>query len=976
MSKKIILTAQDLSKSKLTHNGHKKVLNQVSFKLKENTILSVIGEKNSGKSTLTKVLSRMHDDFTGVVKLEDMIISGKKIDKNTSRRFHQLVQLIPHNPVDSLNPALSIYNNLAIQLKSNDMIENLLKEIQADYNFIIETFGLEFEVKILQMKIKFYESANKLVNQRLMSLDYNLLQHKVDKYENANDALNHLIHDYESTIFDAYQQINDKLIETKEKMWEYFLERKNDYKNSVFSDEEEEFHDAMEAYAEILRQTKHSKEYIAAEEKIIALQKLKKKNNDNVKRNLISNRHLTKSLISDINLEISRFKVMFLSSTTNEKHNTFWVNYNVYKTFKRIISKTSVKTLSYLTPWQISTIKNALNDVVLYVIAELINSNMPFEEESITNHRLYMEQSLDTIEHEVANLVISYAKKSISEKKMIQKRSDRINKEIEKYQSILDAENDQVNHITEEELENAKKEYDKSAKAFNYYNIIRSEKFKQIIKTFKEREHASRANFETIFESSIAKYQDFFIKNSQYVLANLKEKIIDYKAYSYKAFKMGVVDFKNNPQLFENRLIYEKIVEQIENGNFSQKQRLMTLKYHSTVYSQAKKNFDSTLKTQNNYAKDFLVKMKGVETMVTLLEGGDIKKMMKELERLVEKLLIYQALNDVGLSREYADRITSTLTQFELQKISIARALVTNPKVLIADDPFSSVDILSQGNIVSLLKDITKKRSLSLLFTTNNIAHANLIADEVIILNTGKVIEIGLMSDIMNNQVHPYTRQLFSSLISLEKEESKMSKEDYFFLSMPSYSFGMGKTPIYYSIKNGHAVYGKKENISKWLEQNNLSFNDSNIIGEHLFDQEKIDFEDEVSEAVEEGDDILEIFERYFEYSLPYHQDVIANLNLNRGKSISDEFVAYYHKTLENKNEVTIQELKKGLSTISQYRKTKNNDLKIILKWLRSNGVVNIKDYPIVIVEERNIYFEELDKLKKENIENLKSNIV
>lgn len=977
-TKKIILTVQDLSKNKMINKGVRREINQISFTLKEDTIMAVVGEKRSGKSTMTKVLSRVITDFSGVIKLQDLIISGKKIDKVTNQTFQQKVQLMPSDPFSALNPAISIYKNLSFQLKATDSVKKMLSDIEKDYKFLIETYGLEFQVKILQLQIKFYESVNKLIGEKLISINYDTLQEKTDKFENASDAYNHLIHEYENTIFDIYHKINDKLIDTKEKLWEYFVERQSDYRESVFSDEENDFHDSMYEFANTIRKSKYSTEYIDAEDKIKKLYESLNQINKTTSKKLISNKHIIKSLMVDINIEINRFKSLFLSSSTNEKYNTYWIHYQVFKIFKSISSKLSIRTLSFLNSWEITTIKNSLNDISLKMISSLITSNFSFEEKMITDNQLYKEQIIDAINHEVTSLIVTFARKSISEKSNISKKIEKIKLDIEKYDQILNdgKEFARKTSISNDELEAAKDKYDKNTKSYNYYYIIRAEKLKQVIMTFTERANAAKKHFENNFVQSIEKYDEFFIKNIKISLNTLKNKLVNYRNYSAKALRMGVVDFKNNPSEFKDKKIYEKIVEQIENGNFSNKQRLMNIKYHFTKYIQAKNGFNTILKMKNNYVIDFEIKRQNVLTIESLLTGVEIKKHKKELENLVEKIVIYQALNDVGLPREYVDRFPSSLTKLEIKKISIAKALVTNPIVLISDDPFSGFDSLSQGVIMNLLKNISKKRGISHLFTTNNIAFAEKFADEVLIMNNGKIIEMGDHDKIFTNKMHPFTRQLFDSQLSLEKNEVLMSEEDYFFLSMPAYSFGMGKTPIYYEIDQNHFVYGKKENIAKWLENYKMDFNEKNIVGDHIFDRKKIEIDTFEIKGIEEESSVKELFDKFSNYKLPYQIKVIENISVNDDSIIFDEFIDYYQMTFENNNQITVDELKNGLKKIEEYRKQKQLDINQILKWLRTEGSVNLKEYSQI---QRNIFDfvnDEIEKLKDENITHLKSDVV
>jgi peptide/nickel transport system ATP-binding protein/oligopeptide transport system ATP-binding protein len=129
-----------------------------------------------------------------------------------------------------------------------------------------------------------------------------------------------------------------------------------------------------------------------------------------------------------------------------------------------------------------------------------------------------------------------------------------------------------------------------------------------------------------------------------------------------------------------------------------------------------------------------------------------------ELRRYVLKLL-----EQVSLKREHMDRYPHEFSGGQKQRIIIARALASNPELIILDEPTSALDVSVQAQILNLLKNLQKRYGYGFLFITHNLSVANHIADRVAVMYLGKFVEIGHTDQIFNNPTHPYTQALLAS---------------------------------------------------------------------------------------------------------------------------------------------------------------------------------------------------------------------
>jgi len=137
-----------------------------------------------------------------------------------------------------------------------------------------------------------------------------------------------------------------------------------------------------------------------------------------------------------------------------------------------------------------------------------------------------------------------------------------------------------------------------------------------------------------------------------------------------------------------------------------------------------------------------------------------IAKDRAEAERVVD-----EALHNVGMSLAVVRK--KYLTQFsggELQRISIARALITKPKLIIADEPVAAIDASMKMNIVNLFKEIKDKYKVSFIYITHDLSTAYYVSDYIATLYRGCLIEKGPAREIMDNPAHPYTELLMKAV--------------------------------------------------------------------------------------------------------------------------------------------------------------------------------------------------------------------
>ena len=143
-------------------------------------------------------------------------------------------------------------------------------------------------------------------------------------------------------------------------------------------------------------------------------------------------------------------------------------------------------------------------------------------------------------------------------------------------------------------------------------------------------------------------------------------------------------------------------------------------------------------------------------------EGLDINKLYSSKKERND--IIAAILKKVGLSPAHAERYPQQFSGGQRQRVGIARALVMNPKLIIADECISALDVSIQAQVVNLLKDIQRETQCAYLFIAHDLSMVKYISDRIGVLHKGYLLETGSTEEIFSNPLHPYTQSLLSAV--------------------------------------------------------------------------------------------------------------------------------------------------------------------------------------------------------------------
>ena len=142
---------------------------------------------------------------------------------------------------------------------------------------------------------------------------------------------------------------------------------------------------------------------------------------------------------------------------------------------------------------------------------------------------------------------------------------------------------------------------------------------------------------------------------------------------------------------------------------------------------------------------------------------------------------VEEVLVDVGLDPLHADRFPHEFSGGQRQRIAVASALVSNPKVIILDEPVSSLDVSIRAQIMNMFRDVQKKYNVSYLLIAHDLGTTRYLSDKIAVMYLGKIVACAPTEVLFNNPLHPYTKALFSAALpshpDLQREEIVLKGE-------------------------------------------------------------------------------------------------------------------------------------------------------------------------------------------------------
>ena len=166
---------------------------------------------------------------------------------------------------------------------------------------------------------------------------------------------------------------------------------------------------------------------------------------------------------------------------------------------------------------------------------------------------------------------------------------------------------------------------------------------------------------------------------------------------------------------------------------------------------------------------------------------------------------VYEILETVGLVREHADRYPHEFSGGQRQRIGIARAVIMQPEMIIADEPISALDVSIQAQVINLLNDLRDRLGLTIMFIAHDLSVVKYFSDRIGVMYFGKMVELADSDELFKNPLHPYTRSLLSAIPLPDPVYEKQRKRiTYNPIAEHDYSVD---APSFREIAPGHFVH-------------------------------------------------------------------------------------------------------------------------------------------------------------------------
>ena len=197
-----------------------------------------------------------------------------------------------------------------------------------------------------------------------------------------------------------------------------------------------------------------------------------------------------------------------------------------------------------------------------------------------------------------------------------------------------------------------------------------------------------------------------------------------------------------------------------------------------------------------------------------IAEGLHIKG-IRDKEYITEQ--VNRVLELVGLVPEHANRYPHEFSGGQRQRIGIARAIVLNPELIIADEPVSALDVSIQAQVINLLNDLRNDLGLTILFIAHNLSVVKYFCDRIAVMYYGNIVELATSEELFAHPVHPYTKSLLSAVPHPDPNIEKNRKR-ILYNANASHDYSKQR-PTLRELVPGHFVYCNDEEEARYLQE-------------------------------------------------------------------------------------------------------------------------------------------------------------
>lgn len=204
-------------------------------------------------------------------------------------------------------------------------------------------------------------------------------------------------------------------------------------------------------------------------------------------------------------------------------------------------------------------------------------------------------------------------------------------------------------------------------------------------------------------------------------------------------------------------------------------------------------------------------------TVRDIIAEGLIIRGIKDKEYIDKE--VYRILDLVGLVPEHATRYPHEFSGGQRQRIGIARAIILNPELIIADEPISALDVSIQAQVINLLNELSSKMGLTTLFIAHDLAVVKYFSHRIAVMYYGKIVELATSEELFAHPLHPYTKSLLSA-IPLPDPYTEKNRKRVVYNPLADHDYSV-EGPTMREVSPGHFIYCNSEEFKKYQEEIN-----------------------------------------------------------------------------------------------------------------------------------------------------------
>lgn len=288
-------------------------------------------------------------------------------------------------------------------------------------------------------------------------------------------------------------------------------------------------------------------------------------------------------------------------------------------------------------------------------------------------------------------------------------------------------------------------------------------------------------------------------------LADAKSKCDDVVAKNVEEIKKAKYDHKNCDKEFaahQVELVKEKYAPLLENlDSKSDEEKAEIMEKYNEEIRLAKK--DRIMNKMQMIFQDPIASLDPRMTVHDIIAEGLVVRGIRD-KKFIDKE-VYRVLELVGLVPEHASRYPHEFSGGQRQRIGIARAIILNPQLIIADEPISALDVSIQAQVINLLNELRDKMGLTTLFIAHDLSVVKYFSDRIAVMYYGKIVEMASSDELFKNPLHPYTKSLLSA-IPLPDPHYEKKRKRIIYNPLIDHDYSIDK-PQMREIKPGHLIY-------------------------------------------------------------------------------------------------------------------------------------------------------------------------